>query len=445
MGEGTMSLECLVNGKSLTCLIHSVQYIPALTYMLLSCKALTCHGLTITFKGDCCKVYHADGTLITESSQVPNQLYFLSIAKVNSSTMTDNNAALTAAPSFDLMHKPLAHPGKDVLQAMIRRKLAVGLDDVPDDSKDFDCEACVHGKMTRAPFQKGHDTARECLGRLHSDVCRLMETTSLGKRHYFCTLVDDKSGYTWLYPCALKSDFTEWFIKLDRLFVNQYGTHTKILCSDRGGEYVNTPLEKYCAENGIKLKFTVLHTPEQNGVTKGTNWKILDKGQAIMKDTGAPDFLWANAFATVMYAMNRTISTRAGDRTPYKAFFGTKPNVSHMRVWYSNVFIHQPKELGAWKLGEHGHPAKFLGYPEASAGYRTYDPANHKVTIIHAPSFCEEACPHPNIVFETPADNSDDDTTDKNTHELLPTDDAPAPPNTPHAPLPATPGHPMCT
>src|SRR5258708_36080214 len=121
MGEGTMSLECLVNGKSLTCLIHSVQYVPALTYMLLSCKALTCHGLTITFKGDCCKVYHADGTLITESSQVPNQLYFLSIAKVNSSTMTDNNAALTAAPSFALMHKPLSHTGKDVVQATILR------------------------------------------------------------------------------------------------------------------------------------------------------------------------------------------------------------------------------------------------------------------------------------------------------------------------------------
>src|SRR5258708_10843745 len=300
MGEGTVSLECLVNGKSLTCLIHSVQYIPALTYTLLSCKALTHRGLTITFKGDCCKVYHVDGTLIAESSQVPNQLYFLSIAKVNSSMMTDNNAALTTAPSFDLMHKCLAHPGKDALQAMICRKLAVGLDDVPDDSKDFDCEACVHGKMTRAPFQKGHDTAREHLGCLHSDVCGPMETTSLGKRWYFCTLVDDKSGYTWLYLCALKSDFTEWFVKLDRLFVNQYGTHTKILCSDCSGEYVNTPLKKYCAENGIKLKFTVLHTPKQNGVAKRTNRKILDKGQAIMKDTRAPDFLWADAFMTVV-------------------------------------------------------------------------------------------------------------------------------------------------
>ncbi len=105
MGEGTMSLECLMNGKSLTCLIHSIQYIPTLTYALLSCKALTCHGLTIIFNGDCCKIYHADGTLITKSSQVPSQLYFLSVARGSMSMVTGNNAALTTAPSFDLAHK----------------------------------------------------------------------------------------------------------------------------------------------------------------------------------------------------------------------------------------------------------------------------------------------------------------------------------------------------
>ena len=167
-----------------------------------------------------------------------------------------------------------------------------------------------------------------------------------------------------------------------------------------------------------------------------------------MKDTRAPDFLWADAFVTVVYAMNHTISTRAGDRMPYEAFFGMKPNVSHMRVWYSNIFIHQPKELGAQKLGEHGHPAKFLGYPEASAGYKTYDPANHKVTIIHAPSFHEEAHPHPNTVFETPADDSDDDTPGRVTDGSPPTDDTtpdtPPTPNTSHAPFP-TANHPTCT
>src|SRR5260370_33036326 len=170
MGEGTVSLECLVHGKPLTHHIHSVQYVPALTYTLLSCKALTHCGLTIIFKGNCCKIYHADTTLIAESSQVPNQLYPVNVIKVTPSPMTDNNAALTITPSFGLVHKQLAHPGKDALQAMICRKLVIGLDDVLDDSENFDCKASVHGKMTRAPFQKGHDTAREHLGCLHSNV-----------------------------------------------------------------------------------------------------------------------------------------------------------------------------------------------------------------------------------------------------------------------------------
>ncbi len=263
--------------------------------------------------------------------------------------------------------------------------------------------------MTRAPFQKGHDVAKQRLGRLHSDVCGPMETTSLGKRRYFCVLVDDRTGYTWFHPCALKSDFTSWFVRMDKIFANHYGTHTKVLRSDRGGEYVNTSLEDYCADNGIKIELTVPYTPEQNGVAERMNRKILDKGRTIMKDVEAPDFLWADAFATVTYALNRTVSTRAGGRTPYEAFFGRKPDVSHMRVWFSNVFTHQPKDLGARKLGERGHPAKFLGYPENSAGYKTYDPASHKVEIVRAPIFREEARPRPNAVFEMPVDDSDDD------------------------------------
>ena len=103
-----------------------------------------------------------------------------------------------------------------MLQEMICRKLVVSLDNVPDDARDFDCEACIHGKMTRGPFQKGHEAAGKCLGCLHSDICGPMETISLGKRQYFCILVDDRSGYTWFHPCTSKSDFTDWFIKLNK-------------------------------------------------------------------------------------------------------------------------------------------------------------------------------------------------------------------------------------
>ncbi len=81
MGEGTMSLTCLINGKPHICLIHSVQYVPALAYTLLSCRALTWCGLIVTFEGGSCKICHEDQTLIAESSETPNQLYFLSTMK----------------------------------------------------------------------------------------------------------------------------------------------------------------------------------------------------------------------------------------------------------------------------------------------------------------------------------------------------------------------------
>ena len=155
-----------------------------------------------------------------------------------------------------------------------------------------------------------------------------------------------------------------------------------------------------------------------------------------MKDAGAPDFLWADAFATVIYALNCTVSARAGGKMSYEVFFGKKPDVSHMRVWYSDVFMHQPKELGAWKLGECGHLAKFLGYPENSAGYKTYDPVSHKVEIVHAPIFHEEACPHPSTVFKTPIDDSDDDHPNSTPGTVLPGADAL--PNVPDVPQEST-------
>ena len=98
-----------------------------------------------------------------------------------------------------------------------------------------------------------------------------MDVISLGGNQYFCLLVDDQSGYTWYHPVTNKSDFSEWFVRMDKLFLNQFGTHVKILCSDGGGEYVNHHLESFCVDNGIILEHSVTHTPKQNGVAERAN------------------------------------------------------------------------------------------------------------------------------------------------------------------------------
>src|SRR5258708_30806245 len=219
-------------------------------------------------------------------------------------------------------------------------RMFYGLTGIPDDLKDFDCITCICGKMTQGPFQEGHVAAHNHLSHLHSDICGPMDVPSLGKQHYFCVLVNNKTGYLWFHTCFAKSDFTPWFIKMDSLFMNHYQSHVKILRSDQGREYINAVLEDYCAKFGIAMEFMVPHTPEQNGIAEHANWKILDKGHTIMKDSSAPEFLWVDAFATAVYAINRMAGSHSDSMTPFEAFFGEKPNISHMHVCASDIFIH---------------------------------------------------------------------------------------------------------
>ncbi len=163
LGEGIISLSCLVNGVQVTHHFQNVQYIPGLMHGLLSCKALDHHGLHIKFGNGMCKIIHCNGTIVAESLKDTSCLYYLCTTPASPQT-PNPTAALATTTSFDLLHKQLTHPGKDALQLMIQKGIMDGLLDVTDDAKEFNCTACIKGKMTYSPFQTGHETATEHLG-----------------------------------------------------------------------------------------------------------------------------------------------------------------------------------------------------------------------------------------------------------------------------------------
>src|SRR5258708_40237887 len=117
-GEPSVTLSCLVNGVHVTCHFQNIQYIPGLTHGLLSCKALDHCRLHIKFGDGVCKIIHCDGTVVAESLKDTGHLYYLCTAPDSPQTPTPT-AALATTTSFDLLHKQLAHPGKDALQLMI--------------------------------------------------------------------------------------------------------------------------------------------------------------------------------------------------------------------------------------------------------------------------------------------------------------------------------------
>ena len=106
LGEGVVSLKCIINDKCIKWQFQNVQYVPGLTNRLLSCKILDQHGLHMRIGGGVCKIVQDNGTVVAESQRNSGCLYPLRledspIAPPPPSTTT----AIAITPSFDLLHK----------------------------------------------------------------------------------------------------------------------------------------------------------------------------------------------------------------------------------------------------------------------------------------------------------------------------------------------------
>src|SRR5260221_2031985 len=117
---------------------------------------------------------------------------------------------------------------------------------------------------------------------------------------------------------------------------------------------------------------------------------------AMMKDSNCPMGLWGEAVCTAAYCVNRTPTSANGGVTLIQAFEGITPDISHMRIFYSDAYIHRSKLGGAKKLGDHARLVKFIGYLEGVSGYKFYDPNTCTVILSRSPHFLEPTHSDPN-------------------------------------------------
>jgi hypothetical protein len=100
-----------------------------------------------------------------------------------------------------------------------------------------------------------------------------------------------------------------------------------------------------------------------------------------------PTVFWGEAVVTVVYILNRSPTKALNGRTPYEAWHGHKPAVSHLRVCGCLAF---GKELGhIGKLDNRSTPGVFIGYAEGSKAYRVLDPETQHVRTTHDVVFDE--------------------------------------------------------
>jgi hypothetical protein len=91
-----------------------------------------------------------------------------------------------------------------------------------------------------------------------------------------------------------------------------------------------------------------------------------------------PAVFWGEAVVMAVYILNRSPTKALNGRTPYEAWHGRKPAVSHLRVFGCLAFGRELGHIG--KLDDRSTPGVFIIYVEGSKAYRIVIPGSYAKT-----------------------------------------------------------------
>ncbi|CAI7909175.1 unnamed protein product [Closterium sp. NIES-54] len=234
-----------------------------------------------------------------------------------------------------LWHHRLGHPSLPRLRGMASRVLRAA-----PHSSEF--------PPTEAPLQT-----------LYMDVWGPAHVRGQGHERYFLLVVDDYSRYTTVFPLRSKGEVTEvlidW-IRAARLQLRErFGSDFPVLHlhSDRGGEFSSDLLRAFSRAEGIRQTFTLLASPQQNGIAERLIGMVTDVARTSMIHAAAPHFLWPFAVQYAAHQINLQPRVSLPETSPTLRWTMQVGDASTFRVWRSRAFV---QDLSADKLSSRAVP-----------------------------------------------------------------------------------------
>ncbi|CAI7802490.1 unnamed protein product [Closterium sp. NIES-53] len=147
------------------------------------------------------------------------------------------------------------------------------------------------------------------------------------------------------------------------------------LLSDRGGEFSSDLLWDFCRGEGITLSFTLLDSPQQNGIAERRIGLVMEVARTSMIHAATPHFVWPFAVRYAAHQINLWPHVSLPETSPALRWTGKVGDASVFRVWGSRAFV---RDASADKLSACAIPCVFLGFVpdvrDTSAGSFTTPP-----------------------------------------------------------------------
>ena len=364
---------------------------------LLSVVALNRRGFAVRFSGERCLI-SMQGLVVATGTMRGGQ-YYLDIAGTDADASGHASAGTVDVPpvhgaldetsylsdaatgnGFDLWHRRMGHINHAYVRMLRDSGIADGVCFPDKDTKVF-CGGCVYGKSARKPFPKGgaQSNAEGDVGGLsglyHADVIGPLPTSSSGFK-YLGHYVHRKTGMRHAYFLSSKSGVLQAH-KTHVARVDKQGHAMAILRTDNAREYLSSNFDEVNRSHGVWHQKSTPYTPQQNGLAERDGRSVMEMARAMLHSAGLPTVLWPEAVRTAVYILNRC-PKRGHDKTPIEAWTGKRPDLSHMRVFGCEAYMHVPVQKRR-KLDPKARKCVFLGYEEDRKCYRLYDQVARRI------------------------------------------------------------------
>ena len=108
------------------------------------------------------------------------------------------------------------------------------------------------------------------------------------------------------------------------------------------------------------------------------NRTLLERIRAFAHGSSLPKSLWGEALRHAVWLKNRTATRELDSKTPFEALYGRPPDLSGLRIWGWQVWVH---DSDGSKLDVHANEAHWLGFDVDAGAHRVYWPGPGTVTV----------------------------------------------------------------
>ncbi|CAI7763109.1 unnamed protein product [Closterium sp. NIES-54] len=309
-------------------------------------------------------------TLTTASAQVATAGLVVASSQVSASGQLAASCSCRVLSHQTLLwHNRLGHPSLPRLRGMHSRLLVSGLPrSLPSlpRSPAPPCLPCVEGRQCAAPHSSEFPPTTAPLQTLHMDVWGPAPIGGTDQERYFLLVVDDYTRYTTVFPLRRKADVSgvliPWIRAIRRQLREQFSQDFPVLHlhSDRGGEFSSDLLAEFCRDEGIVQSFTLLASPQQNGIAEHRIGLIMEVARTSMVHAAAPHFLWLFAVRYAAHKLNLWPRVSEPETSPTLRWRGKVGDASVFWVWGALSLVRDAK---ANKLSSRTLRCVFLGFP----------------------------------------------------------------------------------